>query len=158
MIRWQTIPLLLLLAGSSLASTNDLTIVGTLGKPIGTKLTIEGTFKAGKNSWFSVTKADGNNLSSPELIAISNLDPFAKIPVNTVCRFKGFEITYVVEDIRDPVTGRSQQQALSGRHFEFKITEVIVPDDITLRKEKSPNKTPAHVPLKAALRAPSGVR
>ena len=73
-------------------------VLGQLGKPVGTELTIEGRFQAGKDSWVLVERVDGERLSRPVLIATGNLDPLARIPTNTVCRLKGKELTYVVTE------------------------------------------------------------
>jgi len=126
----------LLLASRALVSAGEKPIVGKLGKPVGTELTIEGTFQAGKNSWLLVSKVDEKQLTNSVLMPTYNLDPFARIPTNTVCRFKGKELTYVVQKVIDPKTGRDAQQALSGRHFDFKVTEVLVPKGVKTRDAK----------------------
>lgn len=116
-------------------------IIGHLGVIIGTDLTIEGTFQGGKNSWFLVTKVNGKDLPEPKLIPADNLDHSAKIPTNTLCRFKGVEITYVVKSVVDPKTGQECQQASPGRHIDFHITEVLAPEGANVREKKSPNHT-----------------
>lgn len=120
------------------SDTNQIT--GELGYVVGTELMIEGTFKAGKNSWVLVTKVNDNDLPAPILISTVNLDNSSKIPTNVVCRFKGVEITYVVTPVIDPKTGHELQQQGSGRHFAFKVTEVLAPEGVETRK-KSPNQT-----------------
>lgn len=50
-------------------------IMGILGYPVGTELTIEGRYYAGKNQWLNVTKVNGKDLASPILIATDNLHP-----------------------------------------------------------------------------------
>ena len=112
-------------------------LVGKLGKPVGTELTIEGTFQARKNSWILVSEVNGEKLSPAVLMATSNSgDPFSGIPPNTVCRFKGKEITYVVQNIIDPKTGLPGQQPAGGRHFDFKVTEVLSPKGVKIPDEK----------------------
>jgi hypothetical protein len=116
-------------------SAGETPIVGKLGKPIGTELTVEGTFQAGKNSWILVKKVNGEKLPAPILIATGNLDPFSRIPTNTVCQFKGKEITSVMENQFDPKTGTTQQAA-PGRHFVFEVTEVLAPKGIKVKDSK----------------------
>lgn len=99
-------------------------------------MTIEGTSQAGKNNWVLVTMVNDNKLSDLIMISTTNLDPFARIPTNTLCRFKGKEITYVVQEITDPNTGWPMQQASSGRHFDFKVTKVFAPEGVKIREEK----------------------
>ena len=112
-------------------------LVGKLGKPVGTELTIEGTFQAGKNRWVLVAEVNGEKLSPAVLMATSNSgDPLSGIPPNTVCRFKGKEITYVVQNIIDPKTGQPGQQPTGGRHFDFKVTEVLSPKGVKITDEK----------------------
>jgi len=133
--------LCMLLAGISLITwAQEAPVMGKLGPVVGTELMIEGTFKAGKNSWVLVTKVNGKDLPEPKLISTCNLDPFTKIPTNTICRFKGVEITYVIKSIVDPKTGQECQQAASGRHFDFQVTEVLAPEGMKIREKKSPNK------------------
>ncbi len=110
-------------------------LIGQLGKPVGTELTIEGTFEGGKNSWILVTKVNGEELAAPVRIATDNLDPFSPIPINTVCRFRGREITYIVQNQSDPKTGTTQQAA-PGRHFDFKVTEILAPKGVKVSAEK----------------------
>jgi len=132
-----------LLMAVVMVSADESPIIGKLGKPIGTELTIEGTFQAGKNSWLLVRQVDGEKLASPVLTPTDNLDPLARIPTNTVCRFKGREITYVVKSIVDPKTRREMQQASAGRHFDFMVTEVLAPKGLKTRdqiKQKQPTK------------------
>ncbi len=111
-------------------------ILGQLGKPVGSELTIEGRFQVGKDIWVLVERVDGERLSRPVLIETDNLDPFARIPTNTVCRLKGKELTWVVRDTIDPKTGRPGQQKLAGRHFAFMVTKVIAPKGVKTRDEK----------------------
>jgi len=128
------------------AQTDTNQIMGKLGYIVGTELMIEGTFKAGKGSSVLVTKVNGKDLPKPELVPTCNLDPHTMIPRNTVCRFKGVEITYVFTPVIDPTTGRaSKQQALSGRHIDFKITEILAPEGVKIKEEKSPNKVPEDI-------------
>jgi hypothetical protein len=127
---------LLLLGSVALVSADDKPMVGKLGKPVGTELTIEGTFQAGKNSWLLVSKVNDKKLTNPVLMPTENLDPLAKLPTSTLCRFKGKEITYVVESVIDPKTGNEMQQAAPGRHFDFKVTEVLVPKGVKTIDEK----------------------
>jgi len=124
-----------------LADSDTNQIVGKLGFPVGTDLTIDGTFKAGKNSWVLVTKVNDKELPVPVLISTANLAYPVKIPTNVVCRFKGVEITYVIKPVLNPKTGEEMQQAASGRHFDFKVTEVVAPVGVKLREDKSPNKS-----------------
>jgi hypothetical protein len=45
----------------------------------------------------------------------------------------------VFTPVIDPTTGRaSKQQALSGRHIDFKITEILAPEGVKIKEEKSP--------------------
>src|SRR3954470_13953074 len=125
-----------LLTIAVLVSAGETPIVGKLGKPVGTELMIEGSFLSGKNSSLLVAKVDGKKLSSPVLMPTDNLDPLAHISTNTVCRFKGKEITYVVRPDIDPKTGREMQQASAGRHFDFKVTKVLAPKGVKIRDEK----------------------
>jgi hypothetical protein len=118
-----------------IASAGEAPIIGPLGKPVGTELTIEGTFQAGKNSWVLVTTVDGQKLTHPVLVSTCNLDPLAHIPTNAVCRFKGKEITYVVKAVVDPKTGRELQQASPGRHFDFEVARVLAPKGLKTRDE-----------------------
>ncbi|MDB6024067.1 MAG: hypothetical protein JWM68_290 [Verrucomicrobiales bacterium] len=126
----------LLLMSVAVASAGESPIVGKLGKAVGTAMTIEGTFQDGKNSWLLVSTVNDKKLATPVLMPTENLDPFAHIPTNTVCRFQGKEITYVVEAVIDPKTGREMQQASSGRHFDFKVTKVLAPGGVKTRDEK----------------------
>ncbi len=130
---------LILMAGiSGFTFANEQPIIGKLGKPVGTELTIEGTFQGGKNSWILVTKVNEKELSSPVLIATS-LDTFEAIKTDAGCRFKGMEVTYVVKPVIDPTTGKQGQQAAPGRHLAFKVTKVLVPKGVKIRKEEESN-------------------
>ncbi len=104
------------------------------------KMTIEGTFQGGKNSWLLVTKVNGEKLTNAVSVPTDNLDPLAHIPTNTVCRFKGKEITYVVRPIIDPKTGLQMQQASPGRHIDFKVTEALAPKGVKTRDELHPHQ------------------
>lgn len=126
----------LLLTSVAFVSAGEKPIVGKLGKPVGSELTIEGTFQAGKNSWLLVSKVNEKKLTSPVLIPTDNLDPVAHISTSTICRFKGKEITYVVQSIVNPKTGRELQQASAGRHFDFIVTKVLAPRGVKTRDEK----------------------
>ena len=126
----------LLLTSVAFVSAGEKPIVGKLGKPVGTELTIEGTFQGRKNSWLLVSKVNEKKLTSPVLMPTENLETFAHIPTNTVCRFKGKEITYVVQSVVDPKTGREMQQASAGRHFDFMVTKVLAPRGVKTRDEK----------------------
>ncbi len=133
------------------AQTDTNQIMGKLGYIVGTELTIKATFQAGKGSSVLVTKVNGKDLPKPELINTHNLDPHTEIPRNTVCRFRGLEITYMITPVIDPATGQyPKQQALSGRHFAFKITEVLAPAGVKVREEKSPNKVPEDIGTNAS--------
>ncbi len=125
-----------LLSSVVLVSAGETPMVGKLGKPVGTELTVEGTFQGGKNSWLLVSSVNGEKQAPPVLIATDNVDPFAHIPTNAVCRFRGKEITYVVRSAIDPKTGHDMQQASPGRHFDFKITKVLAPAGVKTRDEK----------------------
>ena len=127
--------LLAALSGSIAGAQSDTNqIMGQLGHIVGTDLTIEGTFQAGKNSWLLVTKVNGKDLPEPKLIPTDNLDPSAKVPTNTLCRFKGVEVTYVVKSVVDPKTGQECQQASPGRHIDFQITEVLASEGVKVRE------------------------
>lgn len=126
----------LLLASVVLVSAGESPLIGKLGKPVGTELTIKGTFQAGKNSWFLVTNVNEDKLTTPVLLPAQNLDPFAHIPLNTVCRFRGQEISYVVKAVIDRKTGREMQQASAGHHFEFRVKKVLAPEGVKTRDER----------------------
>ena len=68
------------LLSAVLVCADETPIVGKLGKPVGTDMTVEGTFQGGKNSWLLISSVNGEKLTRPVLIATDNLDPFAHIP------------------------------------------------------------------------------
>ena len=132
-------------------------IPGILGKPVGTELSVEGTFEGFDRNLLHVVKINGEKLSPAVIIQIGmptgDLGPFARIPTNTVYKFNGKEMTYVVEALIDPKTGKDWQQAVSGRHFYFMVSEVLAPEGIKIRdqtkqteanKETGPQPTNSH--------------
>jgi hypothetical protein len=147
---WLALVLAALSGTIAQAQSDTNQIMGQLGYVVGTDLTIEGTFKAGKNSWLLVTKVNGKDLPEPRLIPTDNLDTSAKIPTNALCRFKGVEITYVVKSVVDPKTGQECQQASPGRHIDFQITEVLAPEGVKVRQKKGPNQAPEDTARKLA--------
>ena len=124
------------------AQTETNQIMGRLGHFVGTELTIEGTFKGGKNGWILVTKVNGRDLPTPVTVSTVYIPGVSRIPTNTICRFKGAEITYVIKPVVNPQTGEEMQQAASGRHLDFKVTEVIVPEGVKVREEEGADKAP----------------
>ncbi len=117
-------------------------IIGKLGRIVGTELTIEcKRSPPWKGDYLLVTMVDGNELKKPVLLAVVNLAQPFNVATNVVCRFKGVETTYVVTPVIDPKTGEEMQQAAGGRHFEFKVTEVLAPEGVKIMKEDGPNHT-----------------
>jgi hypothetical protein len=110
--------------------------MGQLGYPVGTELTIDGTFGGGKNSWILVTKVNGTNLISKIQIASNLIHPGhnAQTQTNIICRLKGCEGTSVVPY-------QKGQQAAPGRHFFFIVSEVLLPDGLKFMEKKRPNHT-----------------
>lgn len=118
----------------SQSDTNQ--IMGKLGCPVGTELTIDGAFGGGKNSWILVTKVNGTNLTSKIYIASNLIHPGhnAQTQTNIICRLKGCEGTCVVPY-------QKGQQAAPIRHFFFIVSQVLLPDGLNFMEQKRPNPT-----------------
>jgi hypothetical protein len=115
-------------------------VMGQLGHTVGTPLVIEGRkVEPYKGYGFDVSRVNGQELTKPVRIRLANVAPPFNISTNVVCQFKGTEITFIIEPIVDPKTGVQLQQAASGRHFEFKITEVLSPSTLKTGEEKRSN-------------------
>lgn len=118
--------LALLIGGcSGVLLAQDAPIMGKLGYPVGTELTIEGTFIGGKNRWVKVAKVNGKDLPSPVTISTRYLTEVSHTPPNSHCLFKGVEITYVIKPVLDPKTGKEMQQAGGGRRFDFEVKAIL---------------------------------
>jgi len=102
-------------------------VMGNLGKPIATELTIEGVSSRGKGDFLSVTKVDGKEIAPPIGVEIYNLYPDPVVPANTVCRFEG------IETIID--FGNSSMTQKFGKQLWFKVNKVLSPAYIRLRPE-----------------------
>jgi hypothetical protein len=109
-------------AGDSEPAAADQPVIGRLGKPVGTELTLEGTFVPGKGAPMMISKINDKKLSSPVVLQVSNPANFSGLRLDTVYRFKGKETTFVV-------ASNPQQQISSGRHFELIVTEVLAPEE-----------------------------
>jgi hypothetical protein len=111
-------------------------IMGQLGYPVGTELTVDGTFGGGKNSWILVTRVNGTNLISKVQIASNLVHPGRNLQTQTniTCRLRGREKTGVVPY-------QEGQQAAPGRHFVFIVNEVLLPDGLEFIEKKRPNHT-----------------
>ena len=105
----------------------DSVIIGKLGKPVGTELTIEGAFQGEYN--VLVARVNGEELATPVLVTPSNLaPPRYDIPTNTLCRLRGKEVVLEMGGIPiDQDTGAPlpQSSASVPRYFSFEVTEVI---------------------------------
>ena len=116
-------------------------IIGHLGHPVGTVLVIEGTkVEPYKGYGFDVVKINGQELAKPIRIRLANVAHPFSVSTNTVCKFKGMETTFIIKPIVNPKTGEPLQQAAPGRYFEFNITEVLAPEGVKIKQDKSPNK------------------
>lgn len=136
MQRWTALVVAVLFGTIAGAQSDTNAIMGQLGHPVGTELTIEGAFGGGKNSWILVTRVNGTNLI-PNVRIGSNLQHPGhnlETQISIICRLKGYETTGVVPN-RDP-----GQQAAPGRYFRFHVAEVLAPDGLKIREQKSPNK------------------
>ena len=110
----------------------DSVIIGKLGKPVGTELTIEGAFQGEHH--VLVARVNGEKLATPVLVAASNLSPPRYgIPTNTLCRFRGKEVVLEMGGVPiDQDTGAPlpQSSASVPRYFSFEVTEVIAPKEM----------------------------
>ena len=104
-------------------------MVGQLGYPVGTIITIEGS--AHREVGLKVKTVNGRDLATPVTIRLANLAQAFNLSTGTVVRLKGRERPIIVWPKGPPAT-----------HTDFLITEVLHPDTLKIREERSPNDVP----------------
>ena len=105
----------------------DEVIMGKLGKPVGTEMTVEGLLNMRMGYGLSISKVDDKEISPPVEVWVYNLVPIPFFPENTVCRVVGFE------SVINFGNSTSTQIQMGGERLVFLLNKVIFPENLQLQ-------------------------